>query len=111
MLRLVGFVLFIGGLIVTLEDSSFGSVLAVVLGVMLLFSMQPSVSTLGYGLLLYTAVDGLGNGFVGIHVLGVLLGGVLILARYGRDDRRNTGITFENDGGSSGGGDSGDGGD
>ncbi len=86
-LRVLGFALFMGGAIVVVDTATYGSIIALVTGSLLLFGIRPSTFALGAGSLIYAVIGIMIDDFSTWHKICAALGGVLLTARYlGSDD-------------------------
>ena len=109
MLRLIGFILFMGGVVTTFENPSGESILSIAFGALLLFSMQPSLPILGVAIIFYSLFHAFNNRFSVFTLLGVAVGAAFILNRFSENSRTGGGSDGDgNDdcsGGDGGGGD------
>ncbi|MBN0988013.1 hypothetical protein [Amphritea pacifica] len=105
-LRLIGFILFMGGLVTLFDGLSGWSFLTLILGAVLLFSVEPSVLMLGYGVFAFTAFDGFSNGLSERTFAGMIIGLILISWSNRSGAGEGSGLDIgSGDGGDGGGGD------
>lgn len=74
MLRIIGFLAFMIGLVSFFESDSNYSIIFITAGATLLFSPQPSAFTLSFGVLCFCVIYLLRNGFDPLAFFGVLCG-------------------------------------
>lgn len=96
-----------GGLVTLFDGLSGWSFLTLILGAVLLFSVEPSVLMLGYGVIAFTAFDGFSNGLSELTFAGLVIGFVMTSWSNRSAARDSGGIGIEI---GDGGGDGGDGG-
>ncbi|WP_428035946.1 hypothetical protein [Amphritea sp.] len=107
-LRLIGFILFMAGLVTLFDGLSGWSFLTLILGAVLLFSVEPSVLMLGYGVFAFTAFDSFSNGLSERTFAGMIIGLILIAWSNRSGAGEGSGLDIEigsGDGGDGGGGD------
>lgn len=65
-----------------MDGATYGSLISLFVGALLLFSFQPSLSTAGYGLLIYAGVGLAIDEFTDWHKVCAGFGAFLVLAKY-----------------------------
>ena len=92
-MRVVGFILFFGGLINALEQIGFTSVYFMLLGAVLLFTWRGSLYTLGFGIAIFALLRGLYAGFAPMYITLFILG-LLFILPWNRSSDHQSGWNF-----------------